>query len=211
MNKKLKSHIQEFVFFAHKAAQHGLVRCGSGNLSCRIEQDIMLITSKGAWLSELTEDAVMVCIINDDSPLEMKQPSIEIGMHRKILQKRKECNVVLHCQSPYATAFACSANPQRDIAVIPEIPFYIGKPALVPYFNPGSKELAAAVAEVIGNHELVILQNHGQIAVGKDFNETLQRAVYFEFAAEIVIKNGNSVTTLSKEAKEYLYSKGGTI
>ncbi len=206
MHKKLKTHIQEFIFYAHKVAQYGLVRCGSGNLSYRIDQDIMLITTSGAWLSELTEDTVMVCILNDESPLEKKQPSIEIGIHRKILQKRKECNVVLHCQSLFATALACSADPNKNVAIIPEIPYYIGKPAVLPYADPGSEKLASAVADVIDDHELIVLKNHGQIAIGKDFNETLQRAVYFEFAAEILVRGGSNLDTLSPDALEYLYN-----
>ncbi len=149
MHKKLKTHLQEFIFFAHKVANYDLIRCGSGNLSYRIDQDLMLITTSGAWLSELTEESVALCNINDGSLLERKKPSIEIGMHRRILLKRKECNVVLHCQSLFATTLSCSPDPQKDVAVIPEIPYYIGKTAVIPYVNPGSEGLASAVVDII--------------------------------------------------------------
>ncbi len=206
MHKKLKTHIQEFIFFAHKVGQQGLVRCGSGNLSYRIDQDIMLITTSGAWLSELIRDNVTLCNINNGLLMEKKKPSIEIGLHRRIMQKRKDCNVILHCQSISATTLSCSSELFKNAAVIPEIPYYVGKPAVIPYADPGSEELATAVADVINDHDVVVLKNHGQIVVGKNFNEALQRAVYFEFAAEILLKGGGSIETLSKEAQEYLIS-----
>ncbi len=205
MHEKLKTHLQEFIFFAHKVAQYGLVRCGSGNLSYRIDQDIMLITTSGAWLSELTEDNVVLCLTSDGSPLESKKPSLELGFHRRILQKKEECNVVLHCQSLSATTLSCLPDPQENIALIPEIPYYIGKPAVIPYADPGSEELATAVADAADNHDLVLLKNHGQVVVGKDFNEALQRAVYFEFVSEIILRGGSNLETLSKESLEYLY------
>ncbi len=206
MHKKLKTHIQEFIFFAHKVGQYGLIRCGSGNLSYRIDQDIMLVTTSGAWLSELTQDNVTLCNINNGLLLEKKKPSIEIGFHRRIMQKRKDCNVVLHCQSISATTLSCSSEPFKNLAVIPEIPCYIGKHAIIDYADPGSEELATAVADVIDDHDVVVLKNHGQIFVGKNFNEALQRAVYFEFAAEILLRGGNNIELLSQEALEYLYN-----
>lgn len=43
---------------------------------------------------------------------------------------------------PCATALACREDDDVNYFVIPEIPFYIGHIARVPYLAPGSSELS---------------------------------------------------------------------
>jgi len=70
--------------------------------------------------------------------------------------------------------------------VIPELPIYVGEPAVVKYSPPGSKELADETIAAMQGHDLAILQNHGQVVVGKDFNDTIQKAGFFELACQIL-------------------------
>jgi ribulose-5-phosphate 4-epimerase/fuculose-1-phosphate aldolase len=171
----------------HQIAQHGLVICSSGNLSCRVDNEHILITATGAWLSELTKDEVTLCRISDGTSLTKKKPSMELGFHKGILSVREDVNVVLHFASPSATTLACSKNLTADcFSVIPEIPYYIGPVAIVPYFAPGSADLAAAVTAAIREHDLVILQNHGQVRWSR-LPDALRKALYFEFASSIYL------------------------
>jgi len=198
--------LEEFVSAAHSAAQQGLVICGSGNLSWRIDDECMLITATRAWLGEMSKDQVAICRIRDGTSLNGKVPSIEIGFHRAILCERHDVNVVLHFQSPYATALACRKTQQSDgLFVIPEIPYYVGPVAVVPYMSPGSYDLAMAVTSAMREHDLAILRNHGQVTVGRDFREVLQRAVYFEFASSICLRAGDNVAFLGEEDVSSLY------
>jgi L-fuculose-phosphate aldolase len=200
--------IEEFVSACHRVAQHGLVLCGSGNLSCRIDQEHMLITTTGAWLSELTKDETALCRIRDGVCLNGKKPSMELGFHRGILSAREDIIVVLHFASPSATTLACSKNLTTDrFFVIPEIPYYIGPMAVVSYFAPGSVDLATAVTAVVREHDLAILQNHGQVTVGRNFRDALQKALYFEFASSICLQAGNNLQTLGKEHIKTLHQK----
>ncbi|MFH1287613.1 MAG: class II aldolase/adducin family protein [bacterium] len=189
-----KKHLEEFVSAAHRVAQQGLVVCGSGNLSWRIDDECMLITAASAWLGEMSKNDAAICRIQDGASLNGKVPSIEIGFHRAILRERQDVNVVLHFQSPYATAMACRKTQQsNNCFVIPEIPYYVGPVAVVPYMPPGSHDLAVAVTSAVRGHNLAILRNHGQVAVGKDFREAFQRAVYFEFASAVCLRAGDNV------------------
>jgi len=198
--------LEEFVFAARRIADHGLVRCGSGNLSQRIDDQTMLISTTNAWLADLTKDQVAVCRIRDGVCLNGKTSSIEFGFHRAILRGRQDVNVVLHFQSPCATILACRKEQTYEhLFVTPEIPYYIGPVAVVPYMDPGSFGLAEAVTSALREHDLAILQNHGQVTVGRDFREAFQRAAYFEFASEICVRGGESVGSLGEEAVESLY------
>ena len=198
--------LAKFVSAARRIADHGLVLCGSGNLSWRIDDQTMLISTTGAWLGELTKNQVAVCRIRDGACLNDKAPSIESGFHRAILSKRRDIHVVLHFQSLYATIIACRKEQTVDcLFVTPEIPYYIGPVAVVPYMDPGSAGLAEAVTSALSEHDLAILRNHGQVTVGRDFREAFQRAAYFEFASAICVRGGENVQGLGEEAVKSLY------
>jgi ribulose-5-phosphate 4-epimerase/fuculose-1-phosphate aldolase len=210
-----------FIEFAHDVAKNNLVRASSGNISARTDFNTLLITISGSWLEKLTYDDMIECSMQDDENESTSRqsghliqsikskPSSEIEMHRHILNSRKDINVVLHCQSQYATLLTCQ-NGFEDIdisnlSVIPEIPYYIKQLGCIGYYKPGSIELAKAVgASAYMGNNVILLKNHGQVIVGRDFNETLQRAIFFELACSIVFSSlqCDICTLSSKDIRE---------
>ncbi len=179
--------LQTFVSACHQAAQYGLLRYSSGNMSWRFRENRVAVTASSSWLGELTAEQVVICKLDDGTILNNKKPSIETKFHLGILRQRPDANVVLHFQSPYATAVACGHPADTNFDVIIEIPFYIGTPAWVDYHQPGSAELAEAVIAALRDHDLALLRNHGLVTLGKDFPDTLQRAGFFELACQILL------------------------
>ena len=141
-----KNLVHEFIEACHDTAARQLVRCSSGNMSLRLDSDRMLITTSRSWMVNMSADDVSVCRISDGTALDEKKPSVEIGFHAGVLRARPEVNVVLHFQTPCATALASRDTDNVNYFVIPEVPFYIGPVARVPYSQPGSEDLAGAVA-----------------------------------------------------------------
>ena len=131
-------------------------------------------------------------------------PSVESRFHAGILRERPGVDAVLHFQSPCATVLACCELAGVDFAVIPEIPYYIGPVAIVPYLPPGSPELAEAVVEAMTRHGLAVLQNHGQVVAGKTLDDAIQKAAFFELACEVVLRGGEGVRPLPREAVAHL-------
>ncbi|HRU06828.1 MAG TPA: class II aldolase/adducin family protein, partial [Candidatus Brocadiia bacterium] len=131
----------------------------------------------------------------------------EAGFHRGVLLARSEMNVVFHFQSRFATAFACAAKPVVDFNVIPEIPYYIGEIGWVDYLAPGSPELADEVIRVMRGCDLAFMRNHGLVTVGKDFDDALQKAAFFELACEI-LASGVKTAPLTPDAAAALRNKG---
>ena len=197
--------LDRFVDACHEVARHGLVRCSCGNLSMRVDEECFLVTATGSWMSNLSRDQVAVCRLNDGTSLNDKKPSSETGFHAGILRSRPDVNLVLHFQTPCATTVACQPADNIDFSLIPEVPFYIGPVARVPYFTPGSEELAAAVTQAMRAHDMVLLSNHGQVTAAKDFDHVLQNAEFFELACEIILLGGNSVTPLDSQAVKQLH------
>ncbi len=192
--------IATFVETCHQAARRGLLRCSSGNLSLRVNGDQLLVTATRSWLERLTPENLALCRMADGWRLEGAKPTVEIGFHAGILKVRPEVNVVLHFQTPCATTLACLAVAEIDFFVLPEIPFYIGPVARVPFLPPGSPELAAAVVDALRDHDLALLANHGQVTVAHDLDQAIQNAVFFELACEIILRAGDRVSPLPAAA-----------
>lgn len=206
MNDISDEQFEKFVMACHRAAALDLIRCSSGNLSWRVDDKHMLVTSSRTWMADISQDQVAVCRISDGAALNNRSPTVEIGFHSGILRERADVNVVMHFQTPFATTLACRNLDKINFFVIPEIPYYIGAVAEVPYLAPGSKDLAEAVTSVMRNHDLVVMRNHGQVTVGKDFSHAIQNASFFELACEIILLADDQVQCLSEEAVRRLRS-----
>lgn len=200
--QQFEETISEFVAACRKVCDLGLLRYSSGNMSCRLGDELVAITSRGAWLGEMTVDDVAVCRLGDGESVNGKVPTVENGFHLGTLRTRGDANVVLHHQSPFATAIACGAAKEYNFNVIPEIPIYIGEVGFVDYFGPGSKELADSVVSAMTAHDFVICRNHGQVVAGKDFRDVIQKAGFFELACEILLRQGKP-SFVSVEKKGY--------
>ena len=205
MHEIPEATLDRFVEACHDVARHGLVRCSCGNLSMRVDKELFLVTATGSWMSNLTRDQVAVCRVEDGASVNDKKPSSETGFHAGILRSRPDVNVVLHFQTPCATTVACQPADNIDFSLIPEVPFYIGPVARVPYFTPGSEALATAVTQAMRDHDMVLLSNHGQVTAAGDFSHVLQNAEFFELACEIILLGGKSITSLDSQAIEQLH------
>ncbi len=195
--------IMAFVNACHRVADFGLLRCSSGNMSYRLDTKLAALTVSGAWLGELTNKQVAICRINDGCCINGLTPTVETGFHLGILRNRPQVNVVLHFQSPYATAIACGNPHDYNFNVIIEVPYYIKDLAVVEYLPPGSDALADAIISSLKEHDMVILRNHGLVTVGRDFNDAIQKACFFELACQILLCQ-NKPQFLSKSAIDEL-------
>lgn len=170
-----------------------------------------MITATRSWLADLTLDQVSLLRLSDGQQLNDAKPSVETRFHLGILRQRPDVNVVLHFQSPAATTITCGDPARVNFFVIPEIPYYIGPIAVLPYIDPGSADLAAAVVPAMRDHNLAILTHHGQVTVGRDYNEALQRAAFFELACDMICRGGDGVHALTATAVEQLLRAGKPI
>ena len=201
--------VDDFIRASHRMAQAGLMRFSSGNLSWRIDDTQVFLTASRSWMERLTADDVVTVNLADGAVTAgQKSPSVESRFHLGILRRRPEVSVVLHFQSPSATALACSAAVSDwNLAVIPEIPYYIGPVGCVGFFMPGSEELAQATIDVMADHDLAMMQNHGLVVVGTSPDDVIQKAGFFELACDILLKNPKAAA-LSDEAITALTAAG---
>lgn len=192
-------HIETFLEQAHRYGAEKLMLCSSGNLSWRIGEQA-LVSGTGSWVPALCKEKVAVCDIATGTPLNGVKPSMESTFHLGVLRERPDVNVVLHFQSEYATAVACMKNKPTNFNVTAEVPVHVGAEIpVIPYYRPGSPELAKAVVEAMRDHNSVLLTNHGQVVCGKDFDQVFERAMFFEMACRIIVQSGGDYSVLTEQ------------
>lgn len=189
--------IEKFISEARRVGDAGLTVCSSGNISWRVGDEVLL-SGTGSWVPSLPKEKVAVCKLETGEVLNGVKPTMENGFHLGVLRERPDVNVVLHFQSPYATAVACMKELPDDYNVTAEVPCHVGASIpVVPYYRPGSKELADAVIAAMKEHNSVLLRKHGQVVCGKDFDEAFERAMFFEMACRIILLTGGKHETLT--------------
>ena len=197
-------HIQEFVAQAHRVGELGLTICSSGNLSWRIG-DKALISGTGSWVPSLREEQVSVCDVATGEVLNGVKPSMESVFHLGVMRERPDVGVVLHFQSPYATQVACSEVRPKSYNVTAEIPLHVGRVIPeIPFFRPGSPELAEAVVNALKDRNSALMLKHGQVVCGKDFDDVIQRAMFFEMACRICVLADMHPAVLTEEEVDAL-------
>ena len=181
-------HIQQFLAQAHRVGDARLTICSSGNLSWRIGEEA-LVSGTGSWVPNLTAEKVSIC-------------HIATG---EVRNGRPDVNVVLHFQSEYATAVACMKQKPTNFNVTAEVPCHVGREIpVIPYYRPGSPELAHAVVTAMKDHNSILLTNHGQVVCGANFDEVFERAMFFEMACRIIIQSGGDYSVLTPQEIEDL-------
>lgn len=194
------SQIEEFVRQARRVGAAGLTICSSGNLSWRLENDEVLLSGTGSWVPELTSDRVSVCRLSTGEVLNGVRPSMESVFHMGVMRRREDVNAVLHFQSPYATAVACMDRRPDNFNFTAEMALHVGETIpMIPYFRPGSPELASHVIDALTEHNSAMLLKHGQVVCGKDFDQAFERAMFFEMGCRIAVLNGSNVNPLTPE------------
>jgi L-fuculose-phosphate aldolase len=153
-------HIPALIAAGRRVGAKQLTWGTAGNVSARVDGGF-IITASGARLDELTPEAFLTCPLDGDLP---PGCSVESGMHRGVYRTRPDVNAVLHCSAFHTTLVACSAI-ELETAASTDTQYYLQRLARLPFLPPGSLELASAVAEAAAAHDVMLLANHGSVAI----------------------------------------------
>jgi autoinducer 2 (AI-2) kinase len=198
---------EQIIQITNELFSMGLLTATGGNVSALApDGETMWITPSQMYKGDLHEED-LVHIKPDGTVLEgTRQPSVEYQMHAQAYQVRPGTTGAVHTHAPVATAFGiCNQTfpPINTDAV------FLRDTVTVPWYMPGSKELADAVAEALKKSRGAILQNHGLMTVDKNLRKAATRAMMLEETAKIVLyckQFGGNVTLLPDEWVQNLAS-----
>ena len=176
MEQNLDILRQEIVDKSLEAFREGLFSGTSGNMSCRVAPDEMLITPTSVRYDVLRAQDIVYMKL-DGTVLEGElQPSSEWRMHAAVYKAYGETNAVFHTHSPYATAF---------VSLIEALVFLGGDIRCADYAAPGTEAVGTNAIPALRDRGGCTLANHGVLAVGKDLAQAYLRAEYIEDVAKV--------------------------
>lgn len=189
---------EEICDVCHKMWQQGWVAANDGNVSVRISDDQIIATPTGISKSFITPEKLVTININGDI-LEAEgdyRPSSEIKMHLCCYKERPDVNSVVHAHPPTATGFAV-AHKHMDSYIMIEDVICIGSVPVTPYGTPSTEEVPNSIRPYLSEHDVVLLENHGALAIGSDLITAYYRMESLELWAKIEL-----TATLLGGAKE---------
>jgi L-fuculose-phosphate aldolase len=190
----------------------GLNRGTSGNASIRVPGG-MVVTPSGVAPDDLTSDA-MVFVSGDGTPDETGlRPSSEFRMHHFIQRGRPDAGAVVHCHSRHATILACCGRPIEPIHYMILVAKAPGV-KVAPYATFGTEDLANAVVETMGAGNACLMANHGQVTIGRTWQQALAIAEEVEEQAAItygalMLGGGNRLDNAQLAASEVQFRSYG--
>jgi ribulose-5-phosphate 4-epimerase/fuculose-1-phosphate aldolase len=214
---------RSLVAVGRRLAASGLAHGTSGNASVRVG-DLVLLTPTGARLGSLTDDDIAVVRIADGSPAASVPTSTvptntgptatkEQPLHLAAYAARPDIAAVLHTHSPWATAVACLPTDADGNAELPAFTPYsvmrLGAVPVAPYATPGSTELADGVGPRAARSDVVLLANHGPVALGADPDAAADLLDELEAAARLTLTlRGTAAVPLPEAEVAHLRSRG---
>jgi L-fuculose-phosphate aldolase len=182
---------------AHQIYQSGLTPGKSGNISMKLcpatgadgeknpktyRKCIVLITPSGVSLNQVSLKNVIVTDLDGNQVEGEGKPSSEINMHLEIYEKRIDVQGIVHTHSPYATGFSFTSEKIPRLEGFGKIKDPYIK--VVDYASPGSDKLVELASHGLQKEDVLILKNHGVLAVGLDLDEAAALAEFIENCAK---------------------------
>jgi L-fuculose-phosphate aldolase len=175
----------EVAYYMRRLYERELTTTSGGNISVQGNGMVYITpsqTDKGRMKGN------EICVLNNEGEaIEPKAKlSMETAMHLAIYAARPDVKAIVHAHPPTATAFAV-AHAHIDTRITGESWAILGEPAFAEYELMGTEELAKSVASATLSADVILLKNHGILAVGKTLLEAFDRVEVLENCAKIVL------------------------
>lgn len=184
-----------------------LMVSNDGNISTRIDEDHILITPAGLAKGRMTTEDPLVINLKSGAAESRTgaEPSSETPMHLEVYRKRPEVRGVIHAHPVFATALTV-AGLVFPADVLPEVLLTLGEVPVTAYATPSSQDDAEAIRPHIGDHDAILLSQHGALTIGRDLEQALINLERVEHVAEVFWRAHalGHVEHLTQEARERL-------
>jgi L-fuculose-phosphate aldolase len=184
--RSYKSERKEVASFMRRLYNHGLTTTSGGNISTRMDDDIILITPSATDKGRMKWDQVGIVNIFGENLTPKLKPSIELEMHLSIYKRKKDVNSIVHAHPVFASSFT-AMRMKIDTCLTAEARAILGDPLPVPYALMGTPELAAVVADCVERSDILLLENHGILTTGQNLLSAFDKIEVLENAAKMTL------------------------
>ncbi len=175
----MQMKIVEMIEIGKKLGEKGLIDGASGNMSCRID-NFMLITKSGSILDRLTPKDVALTRIGEFR----EGISSDWKVHSEIYRVT-DYKAVIHCHGVYNVTLSMKTDTIRPVDL--EGGLFL-KEVNVVEGDFGSYEVAKRIAREIEERGIVVHRGHGIYSAGMTLIEAFNKACYLEHSCEILYR-----------------------
>jgi L-fuculose-phosphate aldolase len=182
-----------------------------GNISVRLSDDEILITSSGFCKGMLNVDQITK-VDMEGNVISGLKPARDIKMHLVVYKCRPEAKAVVHSHPPIATGFAI-AGESFDKVTLPEVLFAVGNVGVTEYAAPTTPNVPVVVAKKLiecPECQALILANHGALTLGSDIMdayfkmETLEMFLTATLVSKILGRENSLSENQIREVKDII-------
>ena len=163
----MKKAREELCEIGHRIWQQGLSPGTGGNISTRMENEIIITPTLTGMGFMRPED---LCTLDlDGNVIDCKtRPSSEYKLHLRVYKRRPDVKAVIHGHPPFASAFAVTGET-LNTRIQPETVVFLQEVPFVEYGTPSTDELPNNLDRYLAkNRKTYLLQNHGVLCIGED-------------------------------------------
>ena len=190
VEKSVNELKMEIVEFTRRLYMRRLIVGTGGNVSVRIPDSPYILVTPSGLCKGYLKPSDIVKIDMDGRVIDGRlKPTSETPMHTEIYKARRDVNAIVHAHPPFCTGFSCAGIP-LDKPILPEAVMVLGEITMVEYETPGTMSLAKKVAEAAKKCDVLVLENHGSVALGENLEQAYIRTeVLEEYAKVLLISN----------------------
>jgi len=181
-----QQHRDDIVRFGKMLHQRGFVAATDGNLTVRLDDDIVLATPTGMSKLMMEPDDLVIVDMNGRKLSGRRVPSTEIAMHLLIYRLRPDVKGIVHAHPVTATGYA-AAGIELNQALVSEVVLSLGCIPLAKYGTPGTPELSDALEPLIPAHNAILMANHGVVTYGENLLRAYMKMETVEHFAKIAL------------------------
>ena len=160
-----------------------------GNLSSRVPgMEYMIVKGTDVAFSEVSVETLVVADFDGNVIEGDIRPSKEALLHGAIYKKMPEVMAIMHCHSPWATAWAAKHSKLEFSTYHSELKLK----GVCPVFDTGSyvvpEHYIKRIIETFDEHPHMnsfLLRGHGQVTLGRNMREAAMLAELVEETAQI--------------------------
>jgi L-fuculose-phosphate aldolase len=172
---------QEIIFWGTQLHQYGINYGRSGNMSMRVG-DKILVTAHESYPGFL-HDADILIIDKEGNVVEgNKEPTSEKLLHVFVYQRFPQKRVVIHAHPPYTVYYFHSHDTLIPITLEERV--YLGNVNSITQKTPTITDLTS-VHRALENNDIVVIRDHGVVAMGEDFQYTFSLIELLEVNARV--------------------------
>ena len=136
----------------------------NGNISVRVDEETILLTATKTCLGLLKEEDILLMKVSGEL-IDEGSVSTENTLHTEVYKNFIETQAVIHTHTTYVNGYFLE-NDKFNSRIL-ETKLFLGEVRSIKQETPAVTEFEPVIDELKGNN-VVVLKNHGSLAMGKD-------------------------------------------